>query len=187
MENGPRRSIVGNPDQEAVTMDDANTKEFFIELDEFVDEIEHDVKAIMHKTAEYAFEQVVKLSPVWAGDYVKSHRIGINSIDPSFTATDFSPDQSFGMYPDKVSPPVAAAFRAAALNRTNEIMVEKLGDTIYISNSAGHAEDVEFGSPDGKTPERHVYHQATQKTKVYLENLYSKHENGNKNDLGIPF
>lgn len=120
------------------------------QVEKDLDRIRLRLKKVAFKATEYGMNQVSKLSPVWSGSYVSSHRIGIglkNDSGPVNLRT-YSKTDTYGKgLPDKVSPGTAAKMRVeASLRPRKRIQINKLknSDRIIIYNQSEHALKVEM-------------------------------------------
>jgi hypothetical protein len=116
-------------------------------IDKFKSDVEKDINNRKKKFAVAMLAKLINSSPFFTGAYIDSHRVGINSVDTSFS---FFPHRS---YRSKSRSAVEASALMAGKAKINR---SKLFDTIYISNSVPHAINVELIG--WKTsPPYHVY------------------------------
>jgi len=105
---------------------------------------------------------IVDISPVWTGAYVKSHQVGVNSVDATFTAPTISTTANMPIQSQAVK---ALRQERKKINSAKINAATRLFDEIYISNSAPHASIVEYIGWQ-KTGPYHVYSKAKMKAKA---------------------
>ena len=122
-----------------------------------IDQINEEIVDKVKDVVQQVFSDVVDFSPTpmnnvggfSEGSYVLSHRVALDNADNSITEVEnFTPGAE-----DE-----ARAYGAAKI----ESMITKPDVTVVISNSVGHALDVEIGENWVKTPGYHTYEKATQ-------------------------
>lgn len=108
-------------------------------------------------------------SPVWTGAYIASHRISVNSIDVSFEKR---PSYAAVRYTTGLTSlkPLGMGYAKSQVSNA------KIGDTIYISNSAPYAQALERGL-SRKTPDG-IYNVAMDVAEVRLTANISKYLTG---------
>ena len=117
------------------------------------------------------FKGVAKRSPVWSGPYVKSHRIGIGKIDKRSAKPAIGID---GKLPPKMPEAEAEALKSEIAEWETGILKRKKVDLekpIYISNSIGHARNVEYIGFQSMTQPYRVYGLTYQEVLAKLHNL----------------
>lgn len=106
--------------------------------------------------AKAAYRKIVRSSPIWAGDYIRSHRIGIGG--PSDEPPCYEGRDSMilvnNMVDDDLVPPEASmaqkmAFRQEAEKRIGALNTySNLRKKIHLTNAVSHCNIVEFlGTP----------------------------------------
>ena len=104
--------------------------------------------------AKEALFTVIAESPVWAGLYVESMRVGINTIDSSHLTPHYGTP-----YLPKLNEGHALALKTGVFSDLEPLIeASKFEDKIFISNSIPYADQVEYGTlkrtahhPFGKT------------------------------------
>jgi hypothetical protein len=114
--------------------------------------IRDQVQLAARNLAVTAYVEIVNRSPIWAGDYILSHRIGIgkeSSVPPIDTRIGFKPEENSGLnYIPEASGEAKTAMLAAAAAQIGQIETAKAFENIHISNDNAHAMAVETtGTP----------------------------------------
>ena len=134
---------------------------FRIGLEEFMDEVNDEVKHMAVGASKEAIEKIVFVSPIWFGPYIQSHRIGINHRDLTHEPRAFESITDFKV--NRVPEEVAIGMRKMVKMRMlGELPYIKAFDTIYLTNTLPYAYGVEIGL----APARGEY-------KVYLRGFNS--------------
>lgn len=147
-----------------------NISEVIKSIDDHLEGMIRGVEEAKKDVAAQVFKKVVKRSPVWSGPYVKNHRIGIGKID---RRSGKSASAVGSVFPPKMSEAEAQALKAEISEWETGILKGKkinLETPIYISNSIGHAVQVEYIGWK-KTPAHHVYGLTYEEILVKLDNI----------------
>lgn len=123
-----------------------NPKKFDSQMDAGINKVRKRLKATAIEAADFAVQKLaLVLSPVWAGSYVLSHRIGIGSKNDS-GPTNKTPGLALNIIPPKAPLGIAMKYRRYAASRAKirlkQDMLPKIGK-IIIYNQAPHAMLVE--------------------------------------------
>lgn len=118
-----------------------NLDEFFKGIDLWQQQVEAEVTAVAKNLASYALRHVLAVSPQYSGDFVANWNMSVGQPDTSFTKGVFQPRS-------KDFPPFLmgdlAAQNAALSRNTGRLNGFKLGQTIWISNTAHHMDFYSF-------------------------------------------
>ena len=116
-----------------------NPKKFDQQIKIEIDAVKDQLKETAYEAVDYAMQMLAfQYSPVWAGSYVLSHRIGINGKNDAGPTAKSVP----GVIPPKVSLSEAKAYRAqAALRVKNRVKLSIMPEegTLTIYNDSLHA------------------------------------------------
>jgi len=117
-----------------------NLDNFFKEIDEFQDEVKDEIRKTTKRIVRDAYTDIIQRSPVDRGSFLLSNRIGIGV-----------PISHITMMPKRTTE-TKENRRTAVTPKAMAYMESKLGSikkkkltSIHISNSVGHADQVEFG------------------------------------------
>ena len=110
-----------------------NLAQFKLELDRFMDKVEDEVAVTTRNISAAAFDRVVKFSPIVTGSFISSNRIGVDAID--ITNNPIS----------ELTPIPRPSAEAIAYAQLGKLAAVKPYCVVYVSNSIGHAETVEYG------------------------------------------
>lgn len=94
-------------------------------------------------------------SPIASGQYAASMRLSLNYIDRSFAPADPAydyPPPSVHKY-DRANLPGRSIRNRPISGVSAKLRNFRLGDTIFISNSAPHAREIEVGGKSWQTPD----------------------------------
>lgn len=123
---------------------------------EWIIEVDKDAIKLVRSVARSTFRVLVRRSPVHAGPYVKSHRIGISKTGAGRGISKGHEKVNRIQVP-KVSRATALAIKKEAIaKRISYISKAMPGDMITISNSIPYADQVEYIGWQ-TAPARHVY------------------------------
>lgn len=137
------------------------------QLQEFIGNITQRTILGKREMARQALSYMIKLSPVWTGAYVKSHKVGVNSVDGTFE----QPDPFMNLLKKKTEAQAyAIKAETEAVNTAKLQAATRIFDEIYISNSAPHAMMVEYIGWK-KTGPYHIYKKTQLKVKSIGANI----------------
>jgi hypothetical protein len=122
---------------------------------QFLDQLKVEITEKKKQLAKVAVKSLFWRSPVWAGHYVKSHRVSLNFVDSSFSPYIELAPQFWQAA--KLSGPAALALKKALLSKA-KLKIARTGfkDDIFISNSIPYSDQVEYLGWL-KTPAHHPY------------------------------
>jgi hypothetical protein len=115
-------------------------------MEKWIVDVENDIDDFRNQIAEDLVKRIIARSPVQTGSYVLSHRVGADGADNSIA---MRPDTYIEQNPDGLRTQVLADLAA-------EIKRVPKGVSIYVSNSVGHAPNVEYIGWKRRGP-YHVY------------------------------
>jgi hypothetical protein len=134
-------------------------------LDDFIEGAIEAAEETKKKAAAECFRAVMKKSPVWSGQYIRSHRVGIGKLDKRHGKSSLGSSFAF---PPKMEESAANSLKASLNEFETRILLGKkisIDKSIYISNSIGHAADVEYIGWKYTGP-HHVFGLAAEKMKT---------------------
>ena len=122
---------------------------------QFLDQLKSGITKKKKQLAEIAVKSLFQRSPVWAGSYIKSHRINLNFADLSHEPyVELAPQF---WQATKLSGPAALALKKGLLSKAKlKIGLTGFEDDIFISNSIPYSDQVEYLGWL-KTPAHHPY------------------------------
>lgn len=131
MKATPWRCILAVPNVIGLPKFDSDVKAWFASVKEAAEEAAVGL-------AKVAFNQILYTSPQFSGDFVANTRLSIGTPDTSFTPAAVSPSEKISLTAFSVGSEPAINY--AKSGNAEKLMGFKLGQKIFISNSASHDE-----------------------------------------------
>lgn len=135
-----------------IEFDTSSIDKFAQHVDSWVEKVKEETAQVARGLAAEAFQLILQNSPQYSGDFVGNWQFSVNAINTTFTKLNLL-DQ------DPIREPFGAGSKpgityAQVMNKGRDEYI-KLGDTMYISNSAVHDEPYALKIEEGTINFRH--------------------------------
>lgn len=113
-----------------------NIDKFFSEIDHWEKQVAREYELIAIGMMKVMLGKALQTSPQYSGDFVANYKLSINKVDTSFKE---------GVFPDRMFPTEnpfqrkdSQAIRYAIAANDGKLSGAKVGDTLWLANSANH-------------------------------------------------